>query len=109
MTKENERLNARVRELERVVAPVEEEIDDEKALQTRAELISQIRQLKQDILDTLRYGFNIALAQLKIVNIRVELVTKWIGPFHQVVNEKIIPPAEDNPEEKSDGKKDGCE
>ena len=56
---------ARVKELEEIVAPSNEETDTEKALETRKDLIARNRVLEQDVKDTLSYGFNTAVEGLK--------------------------------------------
>ena len=55
MTKENERLVARTKELEGTTVPDEEETDAEKGMASRAKLIVCIRVLEQDVMDTLSY------------------------------------------------------
>ena len=41
---------------------------------SRAELIAHIRVLEQDVMDTLDYGFNTVVEQLRILNPEVEIV-----------------------------------
>ena len=53
-------------------------------------------------MDTLGYGFNTTVEQLKILNSGVDLVVEGVGPFNQVVDGKIFYPPDDSPEEGSD-------
>ena len=85
------------------MVPAEEETEAEKAIVTRGDLIRRIRVLEQDVVDTLSYGFNTAMEQIKILNLGVELVVEGARPFNQVVNGKIFYPPADSPEEGSDG------
>ena len=48
------------------------------------------------MIDTLGYGFNVVVEQLKILNPGVELVVEGAGPFNQVVNENILYPPDDS-------------
>ena len=98
-TKENEHLVARNLELEGITAPVEDETDMEKNMTTRADLISRIRVLEQDVVDTLGYDFNTTVEQLKILNPEIEIVVEGAGPFNQVVNRKILYPPDSSDRE----------
>ena len=102
MTKENEFLVARIKELEGIAALTEEETDTEKALVSSVELIACIWVLEQDVMDTLGYGFNTAVEQLRILNPWVEFVVKGAGPFNQVIDGKIYYPPEDSDGEDED-------
>ena len=53
-------------------------------------------------MDTLSYGFNTVVEQLKIINQGVELVVEGAGPFNQVVDGKIFYPPDDSLGEESD-------
>ena len=99
MTKENERLVARAKELEGIAAPIEEDTDTEKAMVSRVELIAHIWVLKQDVMDTLDYDFNTAVEQLKILNPGVEIIVEGARPFNQVIDGKILHLPEDSDEE----------
>ena len=85
------------------MASADEETNIEKALITKRYLIVRSRVLEQDVMDTLSYGFNTAVEQLKILNPEVELMVEGVGPFNQVVDGKIFYPPDDSPEEESDG------
>ena len=91
-TKENECLVARTSELEGITTPAKDETDAEKNMATKSYLITRIRVLEQDVVDTLGYDFNTAVEQLKILNPRVEIVVEGAGPFNKVINGKILYP-----------------
>ena len=78
--------------LQEQVAPVEDESMEEQALLSRVDLIGRIRVLEEDIVEALSYGFNLAVQQVQAVNPGLELVTSGIGPFHRVVDGKIVSP-----------------
>ena len=90
--KENERLVVHTKELEGIITPAEEETNVENSMVSRADLIAHIRVLEQDVVDTLSYGFNKAVEQLKILNPLVEMVVEGAGPFNQVINGKLFYP-----------------
>ena len=92
MSAENERLKTRVAELEAVIAPAEEENEDEMRLKTRAELIARIRSLGADCIAAVNFGFDAAVEQLQVVNPELQLVTDGIGPLHQIVDGQVVPP-----------------
>ena len=69
---------------------------------TRADLIAHIRVLEQDVVDTLGYGFNTTIEQLKILNLGVQIVVEGAGPFNQVIDGKILyPPDSSDGEDKA--------
>ena len=70
-------------------------------------MIAQNRVLEQDFMDTLNYGFNTTVEQLKIINRGVEFVIEGVGPFNQVVDGKMIYPPDDHSEEEWDYEDDG--
>ncbi|MCI37313.1 hypothetical protein A2U01_0058537, partial [Trifolium medium] len=47
--------------------PVEDEPETARGLSTRAELVEKIRALGQDVLDGVKFGFDNAVDQLKIM------------------------------------------
>ncbi|MCI89408.1 hypothetical protein A2U01_0110696, partial [Trifolium medium] len=55
------------------MTPVEDEPEADRGLTTRAELVEKIRVLGQDVLDGVKYGFDNAVGQLKVLNPTVEL------------------------------------
>ena len=99
VAKENERLITRTKELEGIIAPTEEETDPGKSMVSKAELIARIRVLKQDVADTLNYGFNTTIEQLKILNPGVEMVVEEAGLFNQVINGQILYPPDNSDRE----------
>ena len=103
MIKENECLVAKINELEGIVSLDEEETDAEKAMVTTGDLIVCIQVLEQDVMDTLGYGFNTVVEQLKILNPGAELVVEGARLFNQVVNGIIFYPLDDSPARDSDG------
>ncbi|WJX95592.1 histone deacetylase [Trifolium repens] len=96
---EKKTLKARIDSLEAAVAPAQDEPDEVKMLVTRAELVDKIKLLEQDVLDSVKYGFDNAIAQLRIVNPEVELNTKGTGMLRRVVDGVIVIP----PDCQSDG------
>ncbi|MCI95126.1 hypothetical protein A2U01_0116424, partial [Trifolium medium] len=58
------------------MTPVEDEPEAAHGLSTRAELVERIRVLGQDVLDGVKFGFDNAVDQLKVLNPRVELNTE---------------------------------
>ena len=99
VTKENEYMVVKIKELEGIVAPD----DTKKSMATRGDQIARIRLLEQDGMDTLGYGFSTAVEQLKILNPRVELVVEGAGPFNQVVDRKMFYPPDDSSVEDRNG------
>ncbi|MCI87870.1 pentatricopeptide repeat-containing protein, partial [Trifolium medium] len=61
---------------------------------TRAELVEKIRALGQDVLDGIKYGFDNAVGQLKVLNPTVELNTEGLSMLKRVENGQIIIPPE---------------
>ncbi|MCI95423.1 hypothetical protein A2U01_0116721, partial [Trifolium medium] len=55
-------------------------------LSTRAELVEKIRVLGQDVLDGVKFGFDNAVDQLKVLNPKVELNTEGFGMLKRVEN-----------------------
>ncbi|XP_058775553.1 uncharacterized protein LOC131649814 [Vicia villosa] len=88
-------LSSSVREasLRRSQAPAEDESEEEKALLTRADLIQYIRVLGSDCVAAAEDTFHSTVAQLKLKNPGVELVTEGTGPYHRVEGDQIVSPA----------------
>lgn len=86
---EEKKMRERIAELEGDACPAEEESKEEKALRTRAQLVEKVRELEADCMGTLSVGFKTAVELLKIVNPKVELVTRGISPYYLVVDGKI--------------------
>lgn len=61
---------------------------------TCAQLISRIKRLEQDCLETMGVRSNVMVEQLRIINPGVNLVTEGAGPFYQVVEGNIMVPKE---------------
>ncbi|MCI54855.1 hypothetical protein A2U01_0076105, partial [Trifolium medium] len=93
----------------------EDEPEAAHGLTTRAELVEKIRLLGQDVLDGVKFGFDNAVNQLKVLNPTVELNTDGISMLKRVENgHLIIPPEyaemeeeedEDDQDEHEDGEK----
>jgi cell division protein FtsB len=96
---EKKTLKARIDSLEAAVALAQDDPDEVKMLVTRAELVDKIKLLEQDVLDSVKYGFDNAIAQLRIVNPEVELNTKGTRMPRRVVDGVIVIP----PDCQSDG------
>lgn len=89
MEEEVKKLRKRLAELEDSTRPSEEEIEKEKDLKTRAQLVEKVRELEVDFRATLAVGFKTEVEQLKIVNPEVDMVTKGISPYYTAVEDKI--------------------
>ncbi|MCI87246.1 pentatricopeptide repeat-containing protein, partial [Trifolium medium] len=63
-------------------------------LTTRAELVEKIRVLGQDVLDGVKFGFDNAVDQLKVLNPRVDLNTEGLSMLKRVENGEIVIPPE---------------
>ncbi|XP_058757696.1 uncharacterized protein LOC131630939 [Vicia villosa] len=74
------------------LAPAEDEIDEEKALLTRADLIQYIRVLGKDCVAAAEDTYNSIVAQLKLKNPRVDLTTEGTGPYLRVEGDQIVSP-----------------
>ncbi|MCI94446.1 hypothetical protein A2U01_0115744, partial [Trifolium medium] len=60
------------------MTPVEDEPEAARGLTTRAELVEKIWVLGQDVLDGVKYGFDNAVDQLKVLNPTAELNTEGL-------------------------------
>ncbi|MCI56110.1 hypothetical protein A2U01_0077361, partial [Trifolium medium] len=58
----------------------------------RDELVEKIRVLARDVLEGTKYSFENAVAQLKVFNPVVELITEGIGMLRRVENRQIVIP-----------------
>ncbi|MCI77063.1 hypothetical protein A2U01_0098333, partial [Trifolium medium] len=54
----------------------------------------RIRVLGQDVLDGVKFGFDNAMDQLKVLNLRVELNTEGLSMLKRVENGQIVIPPE---------------
>ncbi|MCI51333.1 hypothetical protein A2U01_0072577, partial [Trifolium medium] len=72
------------------MTPVEDEPEAACGLTTRAELIENIWVLGQDVLDGVKYGFDNAVGQLKVLNPTIELNTEGLSMLKRVENGQII-------------------
>ncbi|MCI90021.1 hypothetical protein A2U01_0111310, partial [Trifolium medium] len=61
---------------------------------TRAELVEKIRVMGQDVLDGVKFGFDNAVDQLKVLNPTVELNIEGLSMLKRVENGQIIIPPE---------------
>ncbi|MCI86919.1 hypothetical protein A2U01_0108200, partial [Trifolium medium] len=61
------------------MTPVEDEPEAAHGLYTRDELVERIRVLGKDVLDGVKFGFDNAVDQLKVLNPRVELNTEGLN------------------------------
>ncbi|XP_058785349.1 uncharacterized protein LOC131660187 [Vicia villosa] len=71
-------------------APAEDETEEERALLTRADSIQYIRVLGGDSVVATEDTYNSTVAQLKLKNPGVELVTEGTVPYHRVEGDQII-------------------
>lgn len=97
MEETEKKLWARIDELEDSARPAEEETKEEKAMSTRAQLVDKVRELEGDCVGTLATDFKTAVEKLKIVNPKVDMVTKGIIPYYLILDGKIqVTPRNDN-------------
>ncbi|MCI84227.1 hypothetical protein A2U01_0105503, partial [Trifolium medium] len=66
------------------MTPVEDEPEAAHGLTTRVELVEKIRVPGQDVLDGVKYGFDNAVGQLKVLNPTVELNTEGLSMLKRV-------------------------
>lgn len=92
MTEEHDKLKKWVEEQESAARPSEDDTEEEKTISTRAHLISRVRELVHDCLDTLGARFKAAVEQLKVVNPEVDLVTMGTNPLFNLVDGEIVIP-----------------
>ncbi|MCI37235.1 hypothetical protein A2U01_0058459, partial [Trifolium medium] len=79
LTKERKKLHEELGALQLSMTSVEDEPETARGLSTRAELIEKIRVLGQDVLDGVKFGFDNAVDQLKVLNPTVELNTEGLS------------------------------
>ncbi|MCI60792.1 hypothetical protein A2U01_0082048, partial [Trifolium medium] len=79
LTEEKKKLQEELGALQVSMTPVEDEHEATHGLTTRAELIEKIRALGQDVLDGIKYGFDNAVGQLKVLNPTAELNTEGLS------------------------------
>ncbi|MCI52780.1 hypothetical protein A2U01_0074026, partial [Trifolium medium] len=93
------------------MTPVEDEPEAARGLTTRAELVDRIRVLGQDVLDSVKFGFDNVVNQLKVLNPRVKFNTEGLSMLKRVENgQLVIPPEyaemeEEDEDEQEDGEK----
>ncbi|MCI42982.1 hypothetical protein A2U01_0064219, partial [Trifolium medium] len=78
LTEERKTLQEELGALQLSMTPVEDEPEAARGLTTRVELIDRIRVLGQDVLDDVKFGFDNAVNQLKVLNPTIELNTDGI-------------------------------
>jgi hypothetical protein len=82
--------------LKKADLPREDEAEYLAVLQ-RAGLVDRIGELEGSLVDTVKLGFERAVAQLKLVNSSIELNVEGIHPLSEVSDRVITPPPD--PEE----------
>ncbi|MCI37898.1 hypothetical protein A2U01_0059125, partial [Trifolium medium] len=92
LTEERKKLQEDLGALQLSMTPVEDEPEAARALTTRAELVEKIRVLGQDVLDGVKYEFDNAVGQLKVLNPTVKLNTEGLSMLKRVENGQIIIP-----------------
>lgn len=78
-------------------APDEEEDEETRLPESRAEFVAKVKDLKADSFDMGIAGFELALRQLRIVN--PDLNVTGVGLNSQIVDGKLVPGVEDEEEE----------
>ncbi|MCH82826.1 hypothetical protein A2U01_0003638 [Trifolium medium] len=91
-TEEKKNLVEELGKLKSAMAPAEGEPATVEGLTTRGELVGVIKSLGEKVVSGVTYGFNNAVAQLKIVNSGLELSTEGIGVLKRVENGEIVIP-----------------
>ncbi|MCH79893.1 hypothetical protein A2U01_0000654 [Trifolium medium] len=86
------KLDDEVDNLKTVMAPVEGELASVQGKTTRAELVNVIKDLGEKVVSGVTYGFENAVAQMKVANSGLELSTEGIGVLKRVENKVIIIP-----------------
>ncbi|MCI03048.1 hypothetical protein A2U01_0024082 [Trifolium medium] len=89
---EKKRFEDEIGELKLAVAPAADEPETARGLTTRVELVEVIKSLGKKVLGEVKYGFENAVAQLKIANPRIELNTEGTGMLRKVENGQIVIP-----------------
>ncbi|MCI73102.1 hypothetical protein A2U01_0094366, partial [Trifolium medium] len=79
MTEERKKLQEELGALQLSMTPVENEPEAARGLSTRVELVERIQVFGQDVLDGVKFGFDNAVDQLKVLNPRVELNTEGLS------------------------------
>ncbi|MCI53310.1 hypothetical protein A2U01_0074556, partial [Trifolium medium] len=83
---ERNKLQEELGALQLSMTPVEDEPETARGLSTRAELIEKIQALGQDVLDGVKFGFDNAVDQLKVLNPTIELNTEGLSMLKRVEN-----------------------
>ncbi|MCI14988.1 hypothetical protein A2U01_0036123, partial [Trifolium medium] len=83
LTEDKKKLQDELGALQLSMTPVEDEPEVARGLSTRAELIKRIWMLGQDVLDGVKFGFDNAVDQLKVLNPTVELNTEGLSMLEQ--------------------------
>ncbi|MCI01752.1 hypothetical protein A2U01_0022780, partial [Trifolium medium] len=109
LTEERKKLQEELGTLQLSMTPDEDEPEAARGLSTRAELIEKIWVLGQDVLDGVKFGFDNAVDQLKVLNPRLELNTELLSMLKRVENGQLVIPPEyvEMEEEDEDDQDDG--
>ncbi|MCI49749.1 hypothetical protein A2U01_0070993, partial [Trifolium medium] len=83
---EKKSLEEELGKLKYIMAPAEGEPASAQGLTTRAELIDVIKSLGEKVVSGVTYGFENAVAQMKVANSGLELNTDGIGVPKKVEN-----------------------
>lgn len=90
--KKQKELEDELKELRASAAPAEDEPEYARELTTRAALVGKLTSVREKITAAAKFGFNNAVAQLKVVN--VELKTAGTGFWRRVVGGEVVLPSE---------------
>ncbi|MCI45585.1 hypothetical protein A2U01_0066824, partial [Trifolium medium] len=82
------------RALQLSMTPLEDEPEIARGLSTCAEFIEKIWVLGQDVLDGVKFGFDNAVDQIKVLNPTVKLNTEGLSMLKRVENGEIVIPPE---------------
>ncbi|MCI51307.1 hypothetical protein A2U01_0072551, partial [Trifolium medium] len=82
---EKKNLEVKLGNLKSVMAPAKDEPASAHRLTTHAELVGVIKSLGEKVVSGVTYGFENAVAQMKVANSGLELSTEGIGMLKRVV------------------------
>jgi hypothetical protein len=92
LSAEKEKFEEEIQSLKSAMALAYDETDNTRDLSTRDEFVARVRKLGDSVLVGVTYGWQNAIAQIKVANPGVELSLDGMGVFHEVVDGQIILP-----------------
>jgi myosin heavy subunit len=86
---EKKKLEDEIADLKAAAAPAKDESKEMK-LMTRAQLVERIKLLDNDCIDGVKFGFDNAVAQIKVVNPEVEINIEGLSMLKTVEDGKLV-------------------